>query len=138
MSALPDIAPVYHSNDGEIAEDTLLVPGESITDDGDSEDDTVPIRLLSAFTVYHSSTNELVGLDTLLDLEDEDDSQVCASGLVTAYLSPDEASDDSDTLAGEELEPVGPVHLSKILELSVHSIPDGDSPSKTLDRCVLN
>lgn len=117
-----------------LQEEDVLVPGETVPENDDpNAEGTIPIRFLSDFSVFDTRTRVLQHLDTLLDLEDEDSSTISALGLVSAGPAACD-SDDSDTYSLEDdTEPVGPVLLLKVLELSVHSVSE-DASDKMLDR----
>lgn len=110
----------------DIEEDEYLyVKGETPPEEDDGMD--IPVRLLSNFTVYNSSTLHAIPVADLLRLSFSQD-EFRASGLVKAWADDlDIQSDISDNDSGSGVgegnpgEGIERVILSKILEFSIHN-----------------
>lgn len=117
----------------DIEEDeNLYVEGETPPEEDDGMD--IPVRLLSNFIVYNSSTLRAIPVAELLHLSFSED-EFRASGLVKAWVDDsDIQSDISDDDSGDPGEGVERVTLSEILEFSIHN--KSEDPGG-LDRYVL-
>ncbi|EJF66181.1 S-adenosyl-L-methionine-dependent methyltransferase [Dichomitus squalens LYAD-421 SS1] len=108
-------------------DDELVVPGESVPDVDDGEDDDVPIRMLENFAVFDRTTFEFVPVSRLL-MEAPSEDWVGA-GFVRS-VSKDSVDSDDDEDSDFPL-----VQLSSILEFSVHWV-EKNGRSYSLDENV--
>lgn len=121
----------YEPDADEVIEDGSLLQDETLPDDLDDDDPELPVRVLEDFTIYDSTTLEIVHLAQLL-LLDFSNSKYGASGLAKAWADPDSEDDDpiseEDTDANENSEER--LRLSDIREFWVHNLLEGQ---KVLD-----
>ncbi|KAF5315922.1 hypothetical protein D9611_004789 [Ephemerocybe angulata] len=110
----------------------LILPEEDDESDSEdvqafnSDDDEVPVRLLSDFTIYDSNSKEVVHAEALLSVETL---SLSASGVVRPWLMTGDDSDEEPVASEDgyetESEVAGHgkrdrVSLTKILELNIH------------------
>lgn len=133
---------VYEPFHDEVEEDNeLRVPGESIPDSDDEEDEVVPVRRLVDFSVYQRRSLTLVPLGDLvgLDGEDsEDERDFGASGVVMAHADNDQ--EDTEDFSSEGDDPHGTertVKLTQILEFNVHFVAGTNASNMMLDPLSL-
>ncbi|KAL0066508.1 hypothetical protein AAF712_006551 [Marasmius tenuissimus] len=104
----------------ELFEDeNLIVPGEDVQERGFEDDEDIPVRLLTDFSIYDYSAGLLVEFATL----DDSDLESCsftASGIVRPWLEPDE----DDAVDVEQDFDYPRVKLSRLLELDIHHYND--------------
>ncbi|KAF8911019.1 S-adenosyl-L-methionine-dependent methyltransferase [Gymnopilus junonius] len=122
----------FTPEDDEIMEDDeLQIPGETSPNE---DDKSIPIRILSDYTIYDLDTKQIIMADELLQLGFCQESYA-ASGLVGAWFNGDgsdieqgsdvDQSDDGRTSISDA--GTDRITLSKILEFSVHAFSnDGD------------
>ena len=137
---------VYKIAHDEITEDNNLQiigetdPLEDRDSDWDSEDDSMPVRLLKDFTVYKMEDNALVHIAELIAVGPGygGPSTYGASGIVEPYVDDHEEDEDEDDVVEEDyIEPSmvldkmkQTVKLSTIIEFNIHDI----SKRKRLNR----
>jgi DNA (cytosine-5)-methyltransferase 1 len=127
---------VYQVAKDEVEESAdLEVKGELFDEEEDSDDDSddevAPVRLLDDFTIYDSSTNQVIPTAFLLSLGPSGTS-VSASGIVRRWVEDDDSwSDDeideeddteSDSSSSRPHNSPDRVKLTEILELNVHHV----------------
>lgn len=117
---LPDLS--YVPEDDEVPEDgELEVYGETVPDDVEDEDE-IPMRVLTDFTIYElSRRRKLVQFDPTLC--EQKGSKFTASGIVEAYSEPD----DDDSSESSTARPTQRVALTEILEVNIHTVNDDKS-----------
>lgn len=115
-------------------DDGLQISGETTPGEEDEPYSTIPIRILSDYTIYDTETKQVIIVDELLQLEFCQDNYA-ASGLVRPWFDGDEIdveqgndvekSDNGDSSVSDA--GTDRIALSKILEFSVHAFSeDGD------------
>ncbi|PPR01483.1 hypothetical protein CVT26_015106 [Gymnopilus dilepis] len=120
----------YYTPGDEVAEDAQLrIAGETAPVEEDS-DCTIPIRLLSDYTIYNLETRRLVAVDELLQL-DYCKEQYAASGLVRPWFGDgdsldDGQSDDDDRRSSASVSEDDRITLTRLLEFSIHSSSEED------------
>ncbi|PSR77615.1 hypothetical protein PHLCEN_2v7805 [Hermanssonia centrifuga] len=140
----------YESLDDEVVEDaqlnvykeTNIEQDEGESDSGGADRD-VPIRVLTAFTIYERDTSRLIPIETLLESADLKGYEYCASGRVHAWVDDDdtdyddeddEDDDEDETIQTDDLSANAQmVSLSQIIEVNVHHVPDGSEGSRNFN-----
>ena len=127
---------VYQVAEDEVEESSdLEVEGEFFDEEGDSDDDSddevVPVRLLDDFTIYDTSTNQVVPTASLLSLS-LSGASYSASGIVRRWLEEDDDWSDYETEEEDDTESDSKssrphhsrdrVKLAEILGFNVHDI----------------
>lgn len=106
--------------------DSLVVISE---DPPLTQDDTIPVRRLNNFAIYHKETKEFVKITELVGPRSSPSfSKYRASGIVTPWVD-DQSDLDDDSEVEEETQSV---QLSPILELNMYHM-----VKKKLDRCTI-
>lgn len=137
----------YEALGDEVAEDAQLNVYKETNieqDEGESDsggvDRDVPIRVLTAFTIYERDTSRLIPIETLLESADLKGYEYCASGRVHAWVDDDDTDydddddDDDGTIQTDDLSANAQmVSLSKIIEVNVHHVPDGSEGSRNFN-----
>ncbi|KAL6300510.1 S-adenosyl-L-methionine-dependent methyltransferase [Sparassis latifolia] len=103
----------------------LLVPGETFVDGINDDDEDVPVRELTDFSIYDWDSLKFIPVENLLQISDGH--LYGASGIVKRHVNEsnvdedeDEESDDGSSLG----EFTHRSKLSKILEFNIHHLPE--------------
>lgn len=120
-ATLPEVFYEAQEDEGE-EDDTFVVKNE--TQPEDKEDDDVPVRSLTDFTIYDvDACCRLVAFSA--EFGTDNAKTYGASGLVSAWAESDandlSISDDGASEGGDDSAPQR-ISLSRILEVSVHSV----------------
>ncbi|KAH7889609.1 S-adenosyl-L-methionine-dependent methyltransferase [Phlebopus sp. FC_14] len=133
------IEPVYYTpHEVEFPETaSFQVIGEvdPIEYSGSEDEDTVPVRVITDFTIYEEGTQRLVPVAELLRVNHDDTQQLVASGCIKAWIDDDEWEDvtlEDDAQDDEDL-PISSlceersqrVKLTRIKKFTLHDMKRG-------------
>ncbi|TCD67280.1 hypothetical protein EIP91_000302 [Steccherinum ochraceum] len=124
-----DLEDIYVPEEDEVPETSdLIVPFEAIFDDDDDDDDDdklVPMRALTAFTIYRRDTRQLIPFTSLLEYRDLPDG-IAASGFVAAWIQDEEHYGVIHDKDQEDLH----VILSDLTDINMEHVQDNTLDSK--------
>jgi hypothetical protein len=129
----PYLSAKHVPNENELLEtENLEIIGED-PGNGSLETGTVPVRMLTEFSLFDVETKHLVTLHSLLAPRDSPRlASYCAVGYVLP--APESAVDDAEEVLDLDPEDCQRLRLSTIRSMSLF---DFDEDNKTLDRCGL-